>query len=953
MTGIGTQSRAAAQILVVDDTPANLMLLKEMLTNHGYRVRPASSGRLALRSVAMETPDLILLDVRMPDMDGYEVCHRLKADADSRAIPVIFISALDSVGDKVRGFAAGGIDYITKPFQEAEVLARVETHLSLRLLQQKLEQQNVQLHQEISVRKHFENELKKHQELLEERISERTMELQEALGKYRSIFENSVEGIFRLSLGGSFINCNPALVAILGYDSPEELTESSFEIENRLYVHPHLGKELLAMLLAGQVIKNYEVEFFRKDGSILWALLGARPIIDEKGRVLYFDGILQDVTDRKQAEAKISEKEAQIRLLLNSIAEGLYGCDADDRCTFCNPSGLQLLGYEREDQLLGKNIHALIHHTRPDGGSYPSEDCRALNSARFTTKIHVDDELFWRRDGSSFNVEYWAHPIQEGGKVTGAVVAFTDITARKQAEEALRKSENLLQSIISTQPDCMMLIDAGAHLIMMNNAGLKMIQVDSFEQVKGQCVLSYISPGYRKAFTELTARVFGGNSGILQFELVGIHGKNVWFEMHAVPFRNEKNNITALLAISRDITEQRILEQQLRQSQKMEVVGTLSGGLAHDFNNVLCGIVGTATVLRMQIDKGKQLTREQLCAKLDIVIELSNRAAEIVNQLMLISRKQNATLAPVDLRNVIKEVVAICKNTFDKSIEFNVNASDGPILINADSGQIQQALLNLCVNASHAMTIMRKEGDPRGGKLFIATERLFADRHFLIYHPSAAENTEYWVLSVRDTGIGMDAKMVSRIFDPFFTTKEKGMGTGLGLAMVYNTVQQHQGFIDVYSEPGVGTTFNVYLPPLDVDPTLVAIGADGEIPVGEGLLLVVDDEQFIRQAAKSILEECGYTVLLAENGEAAVSMFREHNAEIQAVVMDMIMPQKSGLEAFLEIRQIKPDVKILFASGFMQDDRIARLAEMGIKDILKKPYSMRTLAVAVAHVMSR
>ena len=481
MTGIGTQSRAAAQILVVDDTPANLMLLKEMLTNHGYRVRPASSGRLALRSVAMETPDLILLDVRMPDMDGYEVCHRLKADAGSRAIPVIFISALDSVGDKVRGFAAGGIDYITKPFQEAEVLARVETHLSLRLLQQKLEQQNVQLHQEISVRKHFENELKKHQELLEERISERTMELQEALGKYRSIFENSVEGIFRLSLGGSFINCNPALVAILGYDSPEELTESGFEIENRLYVHPHLGKELLAMLLAGQVIKNYEVEFFRKDGSILWALLGARPIIDEKGRVLYFDGILQDVTDRKQAEAKISEKEAQIRLLLNSIAEGLYGCDADDRCTFCNPSGLQLLGYEREDQLLGKNIHALIHHTRPDGGSYPSEDCRALNSARFTTKIHVDDELFWRRDGSSFNVEYWAHPIQEGGKVTGAVVAFTDITARKQAEEALRKSENLLQSIISTQPDCMMLIDAGAHLIMMNNAGLKMIQADSFE----------------------------------------------------------------------------------------------------------------------------------------------------------------------------------------------------------------------------------------------------------------------------------------------------------------------------------------------------------------------------------------------------------------------------------------------------------------------------------------
>jgi len=286
MTGIETQNREAAQILVVDDTPANLKLLNEMLTNRGYRVRPASNGRLALRSVAAALPDLILLDVRMPDMDGYEVCARLKSDEYSRGVPVIFISALDSVNDKIKGFEAGGIDYITKPFQEAEVLARVETHLSLRRLQKKLEEQK---------------------EHLEECVAERTRELNAALTKYRGIFENSVEGIFQLSPEGRFLSCNPALADILGYGGPEELTGAIGDMGGSLFVHPARRAELSALVLNKQDVKNFEVELFRKDGSILWALLNVRPIFDEAGNLLFIDGILQDVTGRKAAQQALLE----------------------------------------------------------------------------------------------------------------------------------------------------------------------------------------------------------------------------------------------------------------------------------------------------------------------------------------------------------------------------------------------------------------------------------------------------------------------------------------------------------------------------------------------------------------------------------------------------------------------------------------------------------------------
>ena len=261
------------------------------------------------------------------------------------------------------------------------------------------------------------------------------------------------------------------------------------------------------------------------------------------------------------------------------------------------------------------------------------------------------------------------------------------------------------------------------------------------------------------------------------------------------------NGIKGIVIRVDDITELEKKEQQLRQAQKMEIIGTLAGGLAHDFNNILGGITGSLSLLKFKLQKDTALDHDFMIKYLNIMEEAGRRAADLVKQLLSISSKQEMTLEPVDLDITIEHVMQICRNSFDKCIDLETLFSGTKAMINASPTQIEQVLLNLCVNAAHAMTTMRKEDEPQGGKLTVSLKKIFADKNFCIAHPEAHE-LEYWALTVQDTGVGMDTKTVAKIFDPFFTTKQKDKGTGLGLAMAYNIVQQHGGFIDVYSGEG-------------------------------------------------------------------------------------------------------------------------------------------------------
>ena len=386
---------------------------------------------------------------------------------------------------------------------------------------------------------------------------------------------------------------------------------------------------------------------------------------------------------------------------------------------------------------------------------------------------------------------------------------------------------------------------------------------------------------------------------------------------------------------------------QLRQAQKMETVGTLAGGLAHDFNNMLGGIIGTLSLMEFSISNNEIIDNTQLIEYIKTMNDCSQRASALVHQLLALSRKQELTFSDVDLNNTVSNVYKICSSTFDKSVKLVSVYTDTPAFIRADPTQIEQTLLNFCVNAEHSMTIMRKSYEQWGGELIVSIKEIIADSFFRNTHPEIREG-KYYILSVKDTGIGMDSNTISKIFNPFFTTKKKGEGSGLGLSMVYNIINQHGGFIDVYSEPGVGSSFNIYLPALEnSNVNNIVFNRKQSIKKGEGLILIVDDEKIMRGTAAQILETCGYRTIEAENGKEGVEAYRAGQEEITAVLLDMVMPEMSGKEAYIKLKEINPDIKVILSSGFQQDKRVQEVLILGVNSFIQKPYTLKTLSEAI------
>lgn len=444
---------------------------------------------------------------------------------------------------------------------------------------------------------------------------------------------------------------------------------------------------------------------------------------------------------------------------------------------------------------------------------------------------------------------------------------------------------------------------------------------------------------------------------IMEKTITDKDGLDTYLELYGFPIFNKNKQVVQVILYFLDITARKTAEKEKEkfqahfiQSQKMQTVGTLAGGLAHDFNNVLSGITGTVSLIKYDLET-KDIDIDGLKEDIHTIEESSVRATEMVKQLLALSKKHDLSFSAIDLNESIKHVLKICKNTFDKSIELVGTYTKEPAIINADTAQIEQVLLNLCVNASHAMTIMKKENEKRGGRLIVSIERVIADKHFIEVHREAYEQP-YWLVRVIDTGVGIDPKIKSQIFDPFFTTKENIKGTGLGLAMVYNIIQQHKGFIDVYSEPGKGSTFNIYIPIMaNVDKISPKEKKEIISTKNKGLILLIDDEEKLRELGKRILNECGYNVLLAHNGIKGIEIYKENHKNIDAVLLDMAMPKLSGKETYKELRKIDPEVKVLLVSGYKQDERVQESLRLGVKGFIQKPYTMYQLAKKIEEII--
>ncbi|MCP4714113.1 MAG: response regulator [Deltaproteobacteria bacterium] len=412
------------------------------------------------------------------------------------------------------------------------------------------------------------------------------------------------------------------------------------------------------------------------------------------------------------------------------------------------------------------------------------------------------------------------------------------------------------------------------------------------------------------------------------------------------------NSVNGAIVRLDDITELTLKNEQLRHSQKMETVRNVANGMANDFNNVLGGISGNLTILMHKLKNNTAIDNKELEYALTTMMESNIRATTMVKELHSLSRLHELTVSPVDLNEIIQNVRMICKNSIDKSIDLKFTQTNSGSMANADAHQLQQALLNICLNSAQAMTSMRKEHEHQGGTLSIALEQICGDHQFCETHAKAQAGTAYWKLTLRDTGIGMNAATVDKIFEPFFTSQDKQMHIGLGLSTVYSIIEDHKGFIDVYSEKDIGTSFHVFLPALTEPCSQATLETRAPAPPeaaspiqrGEGLILVVDDESIIRVVAKNILEECGYAVMLAEDGDEATTLFKQHHADIKAVLMDMAMPKKSGKEAFTEMQQVDEQVKVVVASGGRDDERVKTILRLGALAFIQKPFTFDNLA---------
>ncbi|NLV68537.1 MAG: response regulator [Spirochaetes bacterium] len=533
----------------------------------------------------------------------------------------------------------------------------------------------------------------------------------------------------------------------------------------------------------------------------------------------------------------------------------------------------------------------------------------------------------------------------EIGEITRTFNTMTD-RLRENRDEIIR-SAGRFRELADLLPDIIYETGVDLDIIYMNRAGFILGGYSEDDIRSGLSLSALLSEkDFRsiKTFSEKCSdvkdAVFSRTHDIRKKDGGVFTGEN-----RAVFIYNE-SGMSGLRGIIRDVTEKLKTEESLLQIQKMETIGTLVACLAHDFNNILAGITGPLSMIRYAMEKHGSIDADDFKVYLETMNESSRRAVDLVQQLVNLSRKDSVSLATVDLAQSLNHVIRICSSAFDKSIEIVSSIPGHPVMIMADTTQIEQMLLNLCINGSHAMTIMRHEGERYGGRLVLEVKKIFTDEHFMALHPEAKESS-YWKLSVSDTGVGMDSSTVSKIFIPFFTTKGRGTGTGLGLAMVYNIVKHHRGFIDVYSEPGMGTTFSVFLPPIEVHEQSAAVSSGPQILKGSGLILVADDEEAIRLTARMMLEKCGYEVLTAVNGADAVKIYAEHGAQIKLVVLDLLMPGMSGEAAAMELRKINPDVKILLASGMIHDERADRLASDDKCIFMQKPYTFEALSRAV------
>jgi two-component system cell cycle sensor histidine kinase/response regulator CckA len=783
--------------------------------------------------------------------------------------------------------------------------------------------------------------------------------------RFRSLFENAVEGIFQTTPEGRLLSANPALARMCGYASPPEMMESVCNVGENVYLEPQRREEFKQLMEENGVVEAFEYQIRRKDGAIIWVSEHARAVRDADRKIVSYEGTMEDVTDHKRAELerlvtfeiihavnvtdKLDDLLGLIHLALNKVlyAENCFVAlfepstgmfhfpffvDHYDEapppqqvgrsCTaYVYRTGqAMLIPQAKFDQLAEQGEVELVGTPSPSWLGVPLRTPAATIGV-LVVQHYQDEKAYTERD-----LEFLS---SVGGQIAFAI-------ERKRAEEKVRESEARLRVLIEQLPAVLWTVDKDLRFTSVLGAGLTRLGLKP-NQLVGLSLLDYFETA-DQTFLPIAAhrRAVAGEAMTFHVEW-----KSGSYACHAEPLRDATGKLQGAICMSLDITDRKQLEEQLRQAQKMEAVGRLAGGIAHDFNNLLMVIQGYADLLADRVPTGDPLRRNA-----EQIQMAAQRATSLTRQLLAFSRKQMLAPKVLNVQTVVSDMEKILRRLIGEDVALETSSAPDLWLVKADRSQIEQVILNLAVNARDAM--------PQGGRLTIETVNVELDASFA-HPPAVLSPGKYVMLAVTDNGSGMDAETQAHIFEPFFTTKEKGKGTGLGLATVYGIVKQSGGYVWVYSEPGRGTSFKIYLPRIDdaqLGGTRDRKPDTVSLPRGSETVLLAEDEKGVRELAREYLEMSGYTVIEAENGHMALELAAMHAGQVHLLMTDVVMPGISGRELAERVSQIRPGIKILYMSGYTDQ----AVVHHGILEtdavLLQKPFTAATLATKLREILS-
>jgi PAS domain S-box-containing protein len=753
--------------------------------------------------------------------------------------------------------------------------------------------------------------------------------LRDSEAKYRRLLDGVQDyAIFMLDPHGLIVSWNAGAERIKGYTADQVIGRSFsclFPPEEIIRGRP---AEILKIAAAGGRHEEQTMRV-RRDGSRFLANVTITALRDPAGALRGFSEISRDLTESKESGARY-------RGLLEAAPDAMVVVNQGGEIVLLNVQAEKQFGYRR-DELVGQQVKNII----PEGFA-ERLIADALRSAAdaLAQQIGTGIELSGRRkDGTEFPIEIMLSPLEstEGILVTAAI---RDISVRRAAEAALQRTSQLLQASQSVAQVGGWELDPVDNTLFWTDETYRIHDTSPAEYTPTLATaIQFYAPESIPIITAAVQEaVDHGTPFDLELELITAKDRRIWVHTKGTVTMDQGPTVK-ITGVFRDITEQRELETQLRQAQRLEVVGQLAGGIAHDFNNLLTAIRGYSELVRHNLGP-----KDRNRADLDQVVLASDRAVELTRQLLAFSRRQVLQPRIVDPGELVAGVAPMLRRLLGEHIELVTYAGPDLGRVKVDPSQFEQIIVNLAVNARDAM--------PEGGKLRIETTNVKLGMAYATSHPGVTPGP-YVALTVSDTGSGMSEAVKAHIFEPFFTTKEPGQGTGMGLATVYGIAQQSGGSIYLYSEPGHGTSFKIYLPRVDDEAGAALPAPIAATPTGSETILLVEDEPAVRDYAARILSEQGYVVLEASNGAAALALVAAHPSAIELLVTDMVMPGLQGHQLSKQLSVIRPDLRVLYVSGFTENSVVDHgVVGEGIA-FLPKPYTVEALGQAVRLVLDK